>query len=94
VKRHHDHGDSYKEEYLIEVGLQFQRFSPLSSLQEAWQCPGRYGAGRAYILIQDFYILIQKQQKETLFYTVWSLSMGDPKACPTVTHFLQQGHTS
>ena len=31
VKRHHDRGNSYEERYLISAGLQFQRFSPLSS---------------------------------------------------------------
>ena len=31
VKRHHDHSDSYKGQHLIGAGLQFQRFSPLSS---------------------------------------------------------------
>jgi hypothetical protein len=31
---HHDQGITYKEQYLIEAGLQFQRFSPLSSRQE------------------------------------------------------------
>lgn len=33
-----------KENILLEAGLQFQ-FSPLSSLWEAWQHPGRDGAG-------------------------------------------------
>jgi hypothetical protein len=45
VKRHHDQGNSYKGQHLIEAGLQFHRFSPLSSWREAWQCPGRHGAG-------------------------------------------------
>jgi hypothetical protein len=31
VKRQHDQGNSYKGQHLIEAGLQFQRFSPLSS---------------------------------------------------------------
>ena len=35
VKRHHDQGNSYKGKHLIEAGLQFQRFSPLSSWWEA-----------------------------------------------------------
>ena len=34
-----------KEKHLIGAGLQFQRFSPLSSWQEAWQHAGRHGAG-------------------------------------------------
>ena len=37
VKKHHDQGNSYKDKHLIGAGLQFQRFSPLSS----WQHPGR-----------------------------------------------------
>jgi hypothetical protein len=45
VRRHHDQGSSYKKQQLIGAGLQVQRFSPLSSWQEAWQCPGRHGDG-------------------------------------------------
>ena len=44
VKNHHDHSNSYKEKHLIGAGLQFQRFSPLSSWWEAWQRAGRHGA--------------------------------------------------
>jgi hypothetical protein len=40
VKRHLDQGNSCKEQYLIRASLQVQRFSPLSSWQEAWQHPG------------------------------------------------------
>jgi hypothetical protein len=35
VKRHHDRGNSYKGKYLTGAGLQFQRFSLLSSRQKA-----------------------------------------------------------
>ena len=42
VRRHHDHGNSYKEKHLTGTGLQFQRFSPLSSWQEAWQYSDRH----------------------------------------------------
>ena len=45
VKRLHDHNNSYKGKHLIGAGLQLQRFSPLSSWQEAWQRAGRHGAG-------------------------------------------------
>jgi hypothetical protein len=31
MMRYHDQGNSYKGKHLIEAGLQFQRFSPLSS---------------------------------------------------------------
>ena len=34
-----------ERKHLIGAGLQFQRFSPLSSQWEAWQCAGRLGAG-------------------------------------------------
>ena len=47
MKRHYGQGKSYESKYLIGVGLQFQRFNPLSSLQEAWQPAGRYSAGGA-----------------------------------------------
>jgi hypothetical protein len=43
VKRHHDQVKSYKG-HLIRVGLQVQRFSPLSSRKEAWQHTCRCGA--------------------------------------------------
>lgn len=35
VTRHHEHGKSYKEKYLIGACLQFQKFSLLSSWHEA-----------------------------------------------------------
>jgi len=37
----------YKEKRLVEAGLQFQGFSPLSSWLEAWRHPGSHGAGGA-----------------------------------------------
>ena len=43
MKKDHDCDNSYKEKHLIEAGLQFQRFSPLS-WWEAWQYAGRHGA--------------------------------------------------
>jgi hypothetical protein len=42
-----DQGNSYKGKHLIGAGLQFLRFNPLSSEQEAWQHTGRHDAGRA-----------------------------------------------
>jgi hypothetical protein len=42
VKRHNDdHSNSYKRTHLVGAGLQFQRFHPLSSWQEAWWGEGR-----------------------------------------------------
>jgi hypothetical protein len=43
VKRHHDHGNSYKAKHLTGAGLQFQWFSSLSACQEAYQHTGRHG---------------------------------------------------
>jgi hypothetical protein len=44
VKRHRDQANSEKD--VIGAGLQFQKFSPLSSWQTtAWQHAGRYDAG-------------------------------------------------
>ena len=45
MKRNHDQGHSYKEKYLIGAGFQLQKFSLLSSWQEAWQHAGKRGAG-------------------------------------------------
>jgi hypothetical protein len=47
VKRHHDHGNSYKGKHFTGAGFQFQRFNPLSSCQKARQHAGRHGAGGA-----------------------------------------------
>jgi hypothetical protein len=47
VERYRDQGTSYKRQHLIGACLQFQRFSPLSSWQEAWQYDSRHGAGGA-----------------------------------------------
>jgi hypothetical protein len=44
-ERHHDQGNSYKGQHLIGADLKVQRFSPLSSWQEAQQCPGRHDVG-------------------------------------------------
>jgi hypothetical protein len=45
LNKHPNQSNSYKGQHLIGAGLQVQRFSPLSSWQEAWQHPGRHGAG-------------------------------------------------
>lgn len=37
VKRHHDHGNSYKGKHLIGACIQFQKFSLLSSWQGTWK---------------------------------------------------------
>ena len=47
VKRYHYQDNSYKGKHLIGAGLQFQRYRPLSSWQEAWQQAGKHGAEEA-----------------------------------------------
>ena len=44
VKRHHDHGNSYKGKHLIGTGLQFQSFSHYHH-GKTWQQAGRHRAG-------------------------------------------------
>ena len=53
-------------------------------------------AGRQtwYWRSQEFHILIHRQQMGTVCHTGCSLSIGDLKACPIVTYFLQQDHTA
>ena len=43
VKRHRDHGNSYKGKHVIGTGVWFQRCSPLLAWQETWQYAARHG---------------------------------------------------
>ena len=93
VKKHHDHGNSYKEKHLIGVAhLQFQRFSSLSSWWGTWWCEGRHGAGEVLHLPGN------RKSTETLGSI---LSIGNLKTLPhsgtlppTKSYPLQQSHTS
>jgi len=82
VNNHHDQGNSYKAQLLIGAGLQCQSFSPLSSKQEAWQHPGRPGVGGAESSPSC------SEGEKTDFWEA-----REVRAHPTVTHFLQRGHT-
>ena len=95
VRRHHDEGNSYKGQHLTEADLQVQRFSPLSSswgewqhpLSSRWQTwlhPGSQGAKSSPSCSED-------QQEKTGSQEARTIVL---KPTPTVTHFLQQGHTS
>ena len=81
MKRHHDQGNSYKGKHLIGAGLQFQRFSPLSSWQEAWQ---RETCRHTWCWKSwEFCILIQRQPKGDCHSTLgiaWAF-IWDLKAC-------------
>jgi hypothetical protein len=87
VKRHHDHDNSYKGKHLIGAGLQFQRFSPLSSWQEAWQDAGRHGAEEE---AESSTSGSKDSPKKTCLYTGQSLSIYVRSQSPvsTMTNFL------
>lgn len=79
-KRHHDHKCSYKE--CINWGcLTVQRFSLLSSKQEADMCC--WGSS-------EFYFQTGKQQEESVTLDTHL----KPQSPTLVTHFLQQCHTN
>jgi hypothetical protein len=86
VKRNHDQDNSYKE-HLIGSSLQFQRLSPLSSRQEAWQHPGRHGARGA-----ESSTSCSKGKQEMTGFHAARKKLANPTL--TVTHFLQQGYMS
>lgn len=48
VKRHSDQKNVYKGQLLIGLGLQFQRFSPLSSWQEGWELSNTLAIGGSW----------------------------------------------
>ena len=89
VKRHHDQGNSYKGKHLTGAGLQFQRFSPLSSWWETWWHTCRHDAKDSW----TFYISIQRQPGGASLPPWMELEHRTSKPTPTVTHFLQQSHT-
>ena len=53
VKRHHDQGNFYKGQHLIEAVLQVQRFSPLLSRLEHGSVQGDVGLGEMKVLHLD-----------------------------------------
>ena len=88
VKKHDDHGDSYKEDIKLRVSLTVQRFSPLSSWWEM-------ALGRQTMCWRgssEFYILLRRQ--EVISDSGHDLSVYETsKPTSIVTHFLQQDHT-
>jgi hypothetical protein len=63
VKRHQDHGNSYKAKHLTGGWLTVQRFSLLSSWQEALGHSGRHGEEE---VSGEFFMQISWQQKESI----------------------------
>jgi hypothetical protein len=85
---HQPQGNSYKG-HLIRAGSLVLRFSPFLSLWEAWQCPGRHGAGRAE---RSTSCSEDKQAKSAVFQVV-RRRVSKPTRPPTRPRPLQQGHT-
>ena len=75
-------GALYKGQHLIEAGLQFQRFSPLSLRQH----PGRDGAGGAESSPSSSEDCSQKTHFQAARIRVLNPT-------PTGPRLLQQGHT-
>jgi hypothetical protein len=69
------------------AALKVQRFSPLSSWQEAWQHAGGHDAGE--VAESSTSGSISSRKREILGL----LGLWKPQNPPTVAHFLQQGHT-
>jgi hypothetical protein len=89
VRRHHDHGKSYKRKHWIEAGLHFRGLvhhhhdRSMEAHRQTWCWRSSW----------EFYIWIcrqQEQQRDTGL--VWAFETSKPTL--PVTHFLQQGHAS
>jgi hypothetical protein len=83
-KKPHSQGNSHKE-HLIGAGFQVNVRSIINKAR-AWQHPGRHGAGGA-----ESSTSLSKDKQKTDFQAARTRVL---KPMPTVTHFLQQGHTS
>ena len=83
-KTHHDQDNSHKDEYLIGAGLQVQRSSPLASRQKHGSIQADMAQEKLRVLHLD---LTGARRK-------FDSSVLDGALKSTVTHFLQQGHTS
>jgi hypothetical protein len=82
IKRHHDQG-----QYLIGAGFLVLRLNPLSSWWKACQHPGKHDTRGA----ENSTSFSKGKQEKTDFQTA-RRRISLPTT--TVTHFLQQGHTS
>ena len=79
MKGHPDHGNSYKRKHLIELALQFQRFSPLSSWRGKTACRQLWcweGTESSTSWSEG------NRKKWPVDHTECSLSKGDLKAHP------------
>lgn len=78
VERHHDHGSCHKGKYLIRAGLQFPRFS-LLNVMSCWQT-------RCWRRSWEFYVLIHRQQQETVTLSVTAWASMRPQSLPPQWH--------
>ena len=88
MKKHHDHGNSYKGKHLIGAGLQFRDLVH-------YHHGGKHGSMQADMVLEKelrvLHIDLQAIGE--------AVTLGLARACETsklastVTHFLQQGHT-
>jgi hypothetical protein len=90
MQRLHDHSNSHKGNRLIGAGLPLQSFRPSSSWWGAWRHTGRHGAGEVAESSTSWSTGSRKRRCATLGIA-WAQETSKPT--PTVTHFLQQGHT-
>lgn len=83
---------THQEKHLIEVGLHFQRLSPLLSQQEVWWHTGRHSPGSSLV----FYTWICRQKEERERHWTWFGLLKNLKVhpsdtlSPTQPHLLQQ----
>jgi hypothetical protein len=95
MKRQHEVGKTYflKNQHLIGAGLQFQRFSSLSSCHEAWSMQADMVLEKPRVLHLDPTAarrgLSSTGSQEEVSLPHWAkLGHRTSKSIPTVTHFL------
>ena len=94
MKRHHDHSNSYKGKHLFQAGLQFQKFSALSSWQETWQPAGRHDAGKGDCDILAKFEFIRPQSLHPVMFFLQQGHTYSNKTTPSSpTTYRQSIHT-
>jgi hypothetical protein len=72
VKRHYDKGNCYKGQHLLVGSSQDQKFSSLSSKQEARQHPGKHGTRRV------LHLVLKENRRRLVSRQVEQVSHGFP----------------
>jgi hypothetical protein len=89
VKRHHDHDNTYKGKYFIVAGLQFRALVHCHH-------GGKHGSMQVDMVLEmELSVLhLDQHAEEGSCVPPWvELEHRRPQSPPTLTHFLQQGHT-